>query len=198
MNLVAPNAQHGEREDEKHPMEEADGGLYDEENFIAPENLQELTDAAPTLPDDDDANGAICQSRLTDKAFKELIQSLNAKQRVAFDVVVNYTGALQRYHMGKQSSLPECFYVFITGGAGTGKSHVIHAIREHIERSVQGSKDVHGCMVMAPTGVAAFNTDGLTIHRALNLQVEHGKSAHQLQSNALALSELRRLWNSSK
>ena len=63
---------------------------------------------------------------------------------------------------------------------------------------MQGSKDVHGCMVMAPTGVAAFNIDGLTIHRALNLQVEHGKSAHQLQSNALALSELRRLWNSSK
>ena len=195
MNLVAPNAQHGEREDEKHPVEEADGGLYDEENFIAPENLQELTDAAPTLLDDDDANGAICRSRLTDKAFKELIQSLNAKQRAAFDVVVNYTGALHKYHMGKQSSPPECFHVFITGGAETGKSHVIHAIREHIERSVQGSKDVHGCMVMAPTGVAAFNIDGLTIHRALNLQVEHGKSAHQLQLNALALSELRRLSN---
>ena len=49
------------------------------------------------------------------------------------------------------------------GGAGTGKSNVNHPIREHIERSVQGSKDVHGCMVMAPTGVAAFNIDGLII-----------------------------------
>ena len=29
----------------------------------------------------------------------------------------------------------------------------------------------------------------------MNLQVEHGKAAHQLQLNALALNELRRLWN---
>ena len=48
-------------------------------------------------------------------------------------------------------------------------------------------------MVMAPTGVAAFNIDGLTLHRALNLQVEHGRAAHQLKLNALALHELRRL-----
>ena len=48
-------------------------------------------------------------------------------------------------------------------------------------------------MVMAPTGVAAFNIDGLTLHRALNLQVEHGRAAHQLKLDALALHELRRL-----
>ena len=60
--------------------------------------------------------------------------------------------------------------MFITDGAGTGKSYVIRAIREHIERSVQGSDEVHGCMVMAPTGVAAFNVDGLAIHRALRLR----------------------------
>ena len=72
-------------------------------------------------------------------------------------------------------------------GAGTGKSYVIRAIREHIERSVQGSDEVHGCMVMAPTGVAAFNVDGLTIHRTLNLQVEHRRSAYHLKLTTVAL-----------
>lgn len=134
------------------------------------------------------------RSRLTDKEFRDLLLSLNYKQKEAFDIVLMYTTELCNYHMREKSSPPQPFHLFITGGAGTGKSHVIRAIREHVERSVQGSKDVHGCMVMAPTGVAACNIDGLTIHRALNLQVEHRKAAHQLKLNALALHELRRLW----
>ena len=89
---------------------------------------------------------------------------------------------------------PEPFYLFVTGGAGTGKSHVIRAIKEHMERSVSGGPDMHACMLMAPTGVAAFNIGGLTIHRALRLQVEHGRTAHQLQLNVLALHDLRKLW----
>ena len=153
--------------------------------------MEELADTL--LEDNDDANGAISGSCLTDKGFRDLLLSLNAKQKEAFDIVVMYTTELHNYHMGKKSSPPQPFHLLITGGAGTGKSHVIHAIREHVERSVQGSKDVHGCMVMAPTGVAAFNIVGLTI-RALNLQVEHGRAAHQLKLNPLALHELRRLW----
>ena len=156
--------------------------------------MEDLADVAPTLLEDVDANGAISRSRLTEKAFRELILSLNAKQREAFEIVVRYTAEPHKYHMGTLSSPPECFHLFITGGAGTGKSHLIHAIREHIERSVQASKDFHGCTVMAPTGLAALNINGLTIHRALSLQVEHGRSAHQLHLSALALNELRRLW----
>ena len=89
---------------------------------------------------------------------------------------------------------PEPFHLFVTGGAGTGKSHVIRAIKEHMERSMSVSQEMHACMLMAPTLVAAFNIGGLTIHRALRLQVEHGRTAHQLQLNALALHDLRNLW----
>ena len=59
MDLVAPNVQHGEREDAKHPTEEADGGLYNGENFISQENMEDLADVAPTLLEDYDASGAI-------------------------------------------------------------------------------------------------------------------------------------------
>ena len=55
----------------------------------------------------------------------------------------------------------------ISGFGGTGKSYLIKAW-------VQSStgKDV---AVAAPTGIAAFNINGLTIHRLLMLPVEHGK-----------------------
>ena len=62
--------------------------------------------------------------------------------------------------------------MFITGGAGTGKSHLVSVIKEHIERSHTGSQNA--CMLVAPTGVAAFNIGGLTIHHAFRLPVEHG------------------------
>ena len=82
--------------------------------------------------------------------------------------------------------------LFITGGAGTGKSHIISVIHEHIERTHTKSGNV--CMLAAPTGVAAFNIGGLTIHRALNLPVEHDRSTAYKKLSAERLHELRRLW----
>ena len=73
--------------------------------------------------------------------------------------------------MRERESLLEPLHVFITGGAGTGKSHIIAVIKEHIERSHTGSQNA--CTLVAPTSVAAFNIGGLTIHYAFWLPVEH-------------------------
>ena len=77
---------------------------------------------------------------------------------------------------------PESLRLFITGGAGTGKSHVISVINKHLERAQLGA--VEACILMAPTSVAAFNIGGLTIHRALNLPVEHGRNTRYRPLNA--------------
>lgn len=55
--------------------------------------------------------------------------------------------------------------VFITGEAGTGKSFVVN---EFIRRSRDSGKEV---MVTAPTGTAADNIGGMTIHRAFGAPV---------------------------
>uniref|UniRef100_A0A1X7V9Z2 ATP-dependent DNA helicase n=1 Tax=Amphimedon queenslandica TaxID=400682 RepID=A0A1X7V9Z2_AMPQE len=47
---------------------------------------------------------------------------------------------------------------------------------------------------MAPTGVAAFNIGGLTIHWALNLPVEHGNATTYRKQGAERLKELRQSW----
>jgi len=48
-----------------------------------------------------------------------------------------------------------CPLVFVTGNAGTGKSTLIHYLKTTIRR---------GLAVVAPTGVAALNVGGVTIH----------------------------------
>jgi ATP-dependent exoDNAse (exonuclease V) alpha subunit len=51
--------------------------------------------------------------------------------------------------------------LFITGGAGTGKSYTLRKLRKKYKNSI----------VCAPTGVAALNVDGLTIHKAFGIPV---------------------------
>lgn len=53
--------------------------------------------------------------------------------------------------------------IFLTGGAGTGKSHVIHAV-------VQAMHDREKTVILAAsTGIAAVNIGGITLHSALGL-----------------------------
>jgi len=54
-------------------------------------------------------------------------------------------------------------YYFLTGSAGTGKSFIIHMFRNHLHH-----KKIK-YLVLAPTGVAAQNIDGQTIHSALKI-----------------------------
>ena len=96
-----------------------------------------------------------------------------------------------QYFMGEGNSLPETLYLFITGGAGTSKSHLISVIKEHIERSHTGSQNA--CMLVTPTGVAAFNISGLPIHYAFWLPVEHSNFTKYTKLSAEKLYQLRLL-----
>lgn len=56
--------------------------------------------------------------------------------------------------------------VFITGKAGTGKSYLTTHIIDYFRQS---DKNV---MVTAPTGIAALNIDGVTLHRAFDIPID--------------------------
>ena len=153
-------------------------------------NAQENGDLQAALFDDTD-NNILSRRRMTDAEYNNKVAGLNDSQRDAFDRVVQYTRARHQYYMRERESLPEPLHVFITGGAGTGKSHLISVIKEHIERSHTGSQNA--CMLVAPTGVAAFNIGGLTIHYAFRLPVEHGNFTKYTKLSAERLHQLRLL-----
>jgi len=58
------------------------------------------------------------------------------------------------------------YNVFLTGGAGTGKSFVID---KYIEYLKSHNRNV---MTTAPTGIAALNINGVTVHRAFGVPVK--------------------------
>src|SRR5256714_724843 len=64
---------------------------------------------------------------------------------------------------GKQENFKHPYF-FLTGSAGTGKSFMIEQIKQFLT-----SKNV-SYLFIAPTGVAANNVDGQTIHSALHIR----------------------------
>lgn len=66
----------------------------------------------------------------------------------------------QRVKSKKHGPIPDPFYLFLSGGAGTCKSHVISAIYQMAQRTLQSegdSPDEVKIVLAAPTGCAAFN-----------------------------------------
>ncbi|XP_061193261.1 uncharacterized protein LOC133201474 [Saccostrea echinata] len=67
---------------------------------------------------------------------------------------------------------PDPFYLFLTGGAGTGKSHLIKCIYHETNRILSKTLDTPNALsvlITAPTGTAAFNIGGMTLHSAFDI-----------------------------
>lgn len=68
------------------------------------------------------------------------------------------------------------------GTAGTGKSYLIKSIRKHLNLMTENESSP--VQVIAPTGVAAFNINGSTIHSTLSVPI-HNKAKSELDGNRL-------------
>ena len=101
----------------------------------------------------------------------ERVTMLNVDQRRIYDRVMNHL------HHHKQHDDGDChcdikpLRLFVSGVGGTGKSFLIEAIKLLVHR-IWESKELT-VVVAAPTGLAAFNVGGLTIHRLFQLPIEH-------------------------
>jgi hypothetical protein len=112
-------------------------------------------------------------------SIDELLSSLNIDQKRVFQLV--------KYHLEHQlqheDDACKCtdvkpLHMFVSGVGGTGKSFLIKTIRALVTKVWHNDKDSLLCAVSAPTGLAAFNVGGVTIHRLLQLPIEHeGRAA---------------------
>jgi len=105
----------------------------------------------------------------------ELITKLNMDQRRVFDRVIDTV-----------SSDNSILWLYVSEEGGTGKSFLIKTIKCWIKQNL--NKDT---AISASTGIAAFNIDGLTVHRLLQLPVEHGQIPKYKQLSDHVLKVLR-------
>ena len=112
---------------------------------------------------------------MPDENINELIRTLNIRQCKIFDMI--YTWA--KTYIKNLSSVNQVanppLQLFVTGGAGTGKSHLIKTIYASVSKTLAyGSSHIEKptVLLLAPTGVAAINVNGTTIHSALGIPIE--------------------------
>lgn len=95
-----------------------------------------------------------------------LVRSLNEQQLAIFYKIRAW--CLNKVAGGN----PKPFHVFITGGAGTGKSHLIRAIQYEAMRLLAPmcqNPDSITVLATAPTGIAAYNLKAATIHTTFHI-----------------------------
>jgi ATP-dependent DNA helicase PIF1 len=116
---------------------------------------------------------ASCDSRndateTEDESTEVDYQKLNEKQKTIFNrIETHYTNTISGHQV-------EPLRILIMGTAGTGKSYLIKAITSRL-RTIAGNGNNQPTTVIAPTGVAAFNINGTTIHSTLSIPIMNDK-----------------------
>ena len=130
-----------------------------EENEINNEILNDLPPASsmPTTISDDELN--------------RRIGSLNQRQREIFDVVYTWGKNYIQSSKRDRGFEIEPLYIFLTGNGGCGKSFLIKCMFEALNKlfSYKGDNSKANVMLLAPTGVAAININGTTLHTGLGI-----------------------------
>ena len=98
-------------------------------------------------------NKEVLNPELTNSTQNVDVNTLNDMQKHAYDIITTHSS---------QPCPKEPLLVILIGVGGTGKSCLIHAIRNFLQ---------HSCAITATTGKASYNIRGCTIHSLLKLPV---------------------------
>ena len=146
------------------PGEFAHLGLREhDQNFD--EEVQDVTGPNPS------PCNFLVPKHMEDATFEQLINKLNEEQRHFVLGLLNHV-----------KTTDEPFLVFLTGGAGTGKSVTIEAIYQSLIRwyarqpGFKEKPDMVTVLLVRPTGKSAFHIGGTTIHSALGIPVTQKKN----------------------
>nr|XP_034326069.1 uncharacterized protein LOC105333116 [Crassostrea gigas] len=141
----------------------------EEKNTLNLDLLDDPVDDIPEIETEDNSADVMYRVQQNNQSREEalqIIQNLNETQRNIFYYVRDW--CLEK----SAGQNPDPFHIFITGGAGTGKSHVIKAIHYEASRLLEkhmSTPDSVAVLLTAFTGTAAFNIGGNTIHHLFSL-----------------------------
>lgn len=105
----------------------------------------------------------------------ECILSLNQKQYSLHQCIVEWASKMTLSH---RIPKPDPFCLFLTGGAGVCKSHLVRTIVQTVIRifAINNQGNENHVLVCAPTGVAAYNISDYTCHVAFILPLQTKKT----------------------
>ena len=113
---------------------------------------------------------------LPNEQFYEVCSQLNEGQQHLFSFIMKYAIQCKLSERNNEPQ-PDPFHIFLSGGAGVGKSFLVHVITEYLKRVLRypnQNLDEPSVLVTASTGKAATGINGTTLHSAFHLPVNSG------------------------
>ena len=115
--------------------------------------------------------GAANKDIIPPEEYRSLIKGLNKRQRQI--VTYHRKWCKEAVLALKEGKNIKPYHIFVSGPGGVGKSHIIRIIQSDtiilLKLSGVFEPDEVIILLTAPTGVAAFNIGGMTLHSALML-----------------------------
>jgi hypothetical protein len=138
-------------------------------------------------------------SDVSDDDLRETVRSLNNEQRYTYDQILSWCRSKMANLNTLKPSQVDPIHVFVTGGGGAGKSHLIRAIYHTVTKTFRhapANPELPSVLLAAPTGVAAININGTTVHSALAIPRECGNNVPAMSDQKrtqmrLSLAELK-------
>ena len=113
-----------------------------------------------------------CKDIMSPSQYRENVRKLNPGQRNI--VMYNIAWCKAAVTAARKGQAINGYHLILSGPGGTGKSHVINLIHRDVIHFFQLTGKVEPddplVLLTAPTGSAAFQISGLTVHAALQLQ----------------------------
>ena len=128
---------------------------------------QLMGEAKAAMQDVQDMNDCSDNNITLDKR----VQMLDIDQKRIYEKVKMHLLHLLSHESGECSCDLKPLRMFVSGVGGTGNSFLIHALKSLIHQ-IWPSSDL-SCAIAVPTGLAAFNVRGMTIHRLFHLPIQH-------------------------
>ena len=140
-----------------------------------PQLLGKIMDAVNDIAD--------MNNNVPNLTLDQRVAMLNSDQKRIYDKInQNLTKHKQQEDLSSNNDVKiddiQPLRMFISGVGGTGKSFLIETIKCFVDSLWKSKPGERSCAIVAPTGLAAFNVGGLTIHILFQLPIEHeGKTA---------------------
>ena len=174
---VAANTRHLEEQDKSASVKASDLYSCFDPGANKLHSQYDLVDDSGVFPRTNDDDDLVTKYMDTEK-YRALVRSLNGEQMEFFYHVL---------HSVKTSD--QSLRVFLSGGAGVGKSTVTNALFEAVTRYLNSAPgenpDEIKVLKLAATGKAAFNMSGNTIHSALKVPADKGFQYYPLNTDRL-------------
>ena len=119
------------------------------------------------------ANFSVRNMFMSNDHCYEMCKNLNKEQRMMFQFICTHAQEIL-YSERFETNPPKPFFLFLSGDAGTGKSHLINVLSEYLRRNLKfpgQSGNQPSILLTASTGPAASRISGQTVHSALNLRI---------------------------